>query len=196
MAFMDDYVSVNERIEQFLAKYPDGRIQTDIAHLSDTLVVMKATVYRTEADRMPSIAHSQLGIPGKTSFTKDSEVENAETSAVGRALAFMGFETKKGLASREEVQSRRPVNPETGEVHDDFDKLGHVANWRAGLISGLAGRDLVMLDLVPIVGAVSREDYALKLDDYFAAHPGKTLNDLLDEAQRIKLGGEPVGVAQ
>lgn len=108
MAFADDYVGVHERIDKFLEKYPDGRIQTAIAHLSESLVVMQATVYRDAADERPIIAHSQLGIPGKTNFTRDSEVENAETSAVGRALAFMGFETKKGIASREEVNSRRP----------------------------------------------------------------------------------------
>lgn len=106
MGFADDYVGVHERVDQFLAKFPDGRIQTKIAHLSETLVVMQATVYRDAADTTPCIAHSQLGIPGKTNFTRDSEVENAETSAVGRALAFMGFETKKGIASREEVASR------------------------------------------------------------------------------------------
>lgn len=107
MAFADDYVGVHERIDKFLEKYPDGRIQTAIAHLSESLVVMQATVYRDADDKLPCIAHSQLGIPGKTNFTRDSEVENAETSAVGRALAFMGFETKKGIASREEVNSRR-----------------------------------------------------------------------------------------
>ena len=104
--FAYDYVGVHERVDQFLEKYPNGRIQTKIAHLSDNLVVMQATVYRDTDDTIPCIAHSQLGIPGKTNFTRDSEVENAETSAVGRALAFMGFETKNGIASREEIQSR------------------------------------------------------------------------------------------
>lgn len=107
MAFADDYVGVHERINQFLEKFPDGRIQTEIAKHTDTVVIMKATVYRTAEDDRPSVAHSQLDIPGKTNFTRGSEVENAETSAVGRALAFMGFETKKGIASREEVASRQ-----------------------------------------------------------------------------------------
>ncbi len=109
MAFADDYVGVNERVDAFNAKYPEGRIQTEIARLTDSLVVMKAIVYRDASDPLPTIAHSQLGIPGKTNFTRDSEVENAETSAVGRALAFLGFETKRGIGSRDEVDSRRPA---------------------------------------------------------------------------------------
>lgn len=124
MGFADDYISVNARLEQFLTRYPDGRIQTEIAKHTDAIVIMRATVYRDVDDVRPTIAHSQLGIPGKTNFTRDSEVENAETSAVGRALAFMGFETKKSIASREEVLSRQvepqaPVQrptPKVGEI--------------------------------------------------------------------------------
>jgi|GEM_PF-6538200 len=103
---MTDYVTVNKRIEAFYAAHPEGSIQSEIHTLTDKLVVVRAWVYRTPNDFRPCIAHSQLGIPGKTSFTKDSEVENAETSAVGRALAMMGFEVKKGMASQEEVRNK------------------------------------------------------------------------------------------
>lgn len=103
---MTDYVTVNKRIEAFYAAHPEGSIQSEIHTLTDKLVVVRAWVYRTPDDSRPCIAHSQLGIPGKTSFTKDSEVENAETSAVGRALAMMGFEVRKGMASQEEVRNK------------------------------------------------------------------------------------------
>jgi hypothetical protein len=128
--FADDYVPVAQRIEAFYAAHPDGSIQCDIYTLTDTLVVMRATVYRDREDPLPSIAHSMLAIPGKTAFTRGSEVENAETSAVGRAIAMLGFEVKRGMASHEEVWNKRDetparqpastfrerVNAETGEI--------------------------------------------------------------------------------
>lgn len=128
MAFANDYVPVNERIEAFYAAHPEGSIQCEIHMLTDALVVMRATVYRDRDDPRPSVAHSMLGIPGKTNFTRGSEVENAETSAVGRAIAMLGFEVKRGMASREEVDNksgaeppaqtfRQRVDPETGEIH-------------------------------------------------------------------------------
>lgn len=128
MAFANDYVPVNERIEAFYAAHPEGSIQCEIHTLTDALVIMRATVYRDRDDPRPSVAHSMLGIPGKTNFTRGSEVENAETSAVGRAIAMLGFEVKRGMASREEVDNksgaeppaqtfRQRVDPETGEIH-------------------------------------------------------------------------------
>lgn len=109
--FADDYVPVNERIEAFYREHPDGSIQCEVHTLTDALVVMRATVYRDREDPRPSVAHSMLGIPGRTNFTRGSEVENAETSAVGRAIAMLGFEVKRGMASREEVWNKRDETP-------------------------------------------------------------------------------------
>src|SRR5665811_1941916 len=44
--------------------------------------------------------------PGQTSFTKNSELMNAETAAWGRAILACGLPAKRGLASRQEVQNR------------------------------------------------------------------------------------------
>jgi hypothetical protein len=108
---LDDYVPVAERLGAFYAQYPDGSIQTDIIELSDKRVVMRATVYRSPIDERPSVAHSALAIPGTTQFTRGSEIENAETSAIGRAIAMLGFEVKRGVASREEVQNKQDDAP-------------------------------------------------------------------------------------
>jgi hypothetical protein len=103
---INDYVQVNERIEKFYAKYPDGSLQSEVLELNETRVVMRAYAYRSPDDPRPGIGHSMLTIPGKTPYTKDSEVENAETSAVGRAIAMLGFEVKKSIASRNEIESK------------------------------------------------------------------------------------------
>lgn len=127
----DDYVPVAERLIAFYDKYPDGSVQSDIIELSEKRVVMRATVYRTATDERPSVAHSALAIPGKTGFTRDSEIENAETSAVGRAIAMMGFEVKRGVASREEVRGKRDDH----NGHED----GAAAN-RTTHVDGLIGK--------------------------------------------------------
>jgi len=108
---MDDYVPVNERVEQFYRTYPEGSIQSEIVELTASRVTVKAFAYRKPDDPRPGIGHSSLGIPGATSFTKGSEIENAETSAWGRAIAALGFEVKRGIASAEEVRNKPDQPP-------------------------------------------------------------------------------------
>jgi len=104
--FAADYVTVAERIAAFHEKYPEGRIQSEVLTLNDHEVLVKAEAYRKPDDPRPGIGHSWLGIPGSTPYTRGSEVENAETSAWGRALAALGFEVKKGIATRDEAANK------------------------------------------------------------------------------------------
>lgn len=112
---MDDYVPVNDRIAAFKEAYPEGCLQSEIVRLTDSLVVVKAYAYRSATDTRPGEGHSSLEIPGSTSFTRGSEIENAETSAWGRALAALGFEVKRGVSSREEVRNKTPEPPQPRE---------------------------------------------------------------------------------
>jgi hypothetical protein len=105
---MDDYVPVNERLEAFYKKYPRGSIQSEIIELTESRVTVKAYAYREPDDPRPGTGLSSLNIPGTTSFTRGSEIENAETSAWGRAIAALGFEVKREVASREEVRNKQP----------------------------------------------------------------------------------------
>ncbi|MEO7837630.1 MAG: hypothetical protein ABIS21_08335 [Acidimicrobiales bacterium] len=103
---MSDYVPVNERIESFVKAYPEGSIQSEIVELTGSRVTVKAYAYRTPGDPRPGVGHSSLEIPGSTPYTRGSEIENAETSAWGRAIAALGFEVKRGIASHEEVRNK------------------------------------------------------------------------------------------
>jgi hypothetical protein len=118
---MKDYVPVNERIEAFYKDWPSGTLQSEIVELTDTRVTVKAFAYRSEEDTRPGIGHSSVNIPGSTPYTKGSEIENAETSAWGRAIAALGFEVKRGVSSQEEVRNKQPgrgakAKPESGPV--------------------------------------------------------------------------------
>ena len=97
-----DYVEVNTRIMKFYEKYPEGRILTEILDWKDGVVVMKATVYRDGSDIIAATGHAYEK-EGSSFINKTSALENCETSACGRALAMLGFEIKKSIASKEEV---------------------------------------------------------------------------------------------
>ena len=122
----DGYIEVKDRIEKFYEKYPEGTIQSELINYTPQnsehkgYVIFKAKAYRTPVDTLPGIGHSMLEIPGKTPFTQGSEMENAETSAWGRALAAMGFEVKKSIASADEVSMKQGGAESVGvQAQDD-----------------------------------------------------------------------------
>jgi hypothetical protein len=105
MAFAQDYVEVADRIAEWYARHPEGRITTELVEMTNDRAVMKAYVFRDFNPEPVGVGHSYLAIPGSTPFTKGSELENAETSAVGRALVMAGIPSKN-VASANEVRSK------------------------------------------------------------------------------------------
>ena len=103
---LDDYVSVNERLEKFYERYPNGSIQTELISNENGVAIFKAFAYRDENDTKPATGHAYEK-EGSSFINKTSYIENCETSAVGRALAMLGFEIKKSIASKEEVENAK-----------------------------------------------------------------------------------------
>ena len=134
---MDDYVEVPERIKRFKEKYPDGFLTSEIVSLTESLVVVKAYAHRGPDDRVPATGLAAEPIPGKTPYTKDSEVMNCETSAWGRAIAALGFDFGK-IASREEVQNRAGGTPEAKQATraSGDSSGGHVAASGSASVAG------------------------------------------------------------
>jgi len=100
---LQDYETVEERLVKFWKEYPDGRIDTHIVEASSNRFIVKASIFRTEAD-----AHAwTTGFAEETVSTRGvnatSALENCETSAIGRALANANYATKGKRASREEM---------------------------------------------------------------------------------------------
>ena len=101
----DEYITVSERIEKFYAKFPQGRIITTIIeHSAETgFILIRAEVYREPDDALPSATGHAYELRSAGHVQAGSYVEVCETSSVGRALALLGFEVRRGVASREEV---------------------------------------------------------------------------------------------
>lgn len=102
----DEYITVHERIEKFYAKWPTGRILTSIVeHNAETgFVLVRAEIYRAQDDASPAATGHAYELRSAGHVQQGSYVEVGETSAVGRALALLGFEVRRGVASREEVE--------------------------------------------------------------------------------------------
>lgn len=107
-----DYIDVATRIVEFREKFPEGSLQQVSYEFvkvnGKDWVVYTAAAYRSPTDERPGIGTAWEPIPGPTNFTRDSEVQNAETAAWGRAMvAALAVDTKKGIASSEEVRNRQ-----------------------------------------------------------------------------------------
>lgn len=109
---LGDYVQVKDRIAKFYELYGNGRLVTSQVLLTKEpddkpRVLVEAKAYRNPEDPLPGVGWSWLELPGKSPYTNGSEVENAETSAWGRAIAALGVLTEFSIASRQEVRDKQ-----------------------------------------------------------------------------------------
>jgi len=107
---LSNYVDVPSRFALALDKWPDLRVvesPPEVVTVGDqTFISVTMTVYRTPDDLIPARGCAWEPIPGKSSFTRGSEMMNASTSALGRAIGLMMPFGK--MASMEEVRNRQP----------------------------------------------------------------------------------------
>jgi hypothetical protein len=122
MAFDEDYKPVAERIQEFRDKYPDGRLRPwnpeepfRVVELGEhTFLVYAALAFRSPDDPLPGFGCAWERFPGPTAYTRNSELQNAETSAWGRALvAALVADTQRGIATAEDVDRRAPATADS-----------------------------------------------------------------------------------
>ncbi len=99
----NDYVTVAERVRAFRELHPDWSILTDILSNENGICLMQATIKDTEG-RIISTGHAYEQ-EGSTFINNGSYIENAETSAVGRALGILGIGVSNSIAGAEEIKN-------------------------------------------------------------------------------------------
>jgi hypothetical protein len=185
MAFdMSDYVDVRHRLELALLQYPDLRVietEPQLVTMGERVYIQCAvTVYRSHDDPTPGRAYCWEVWPGRTPYTKDSEQMNGATSALGRALGYMGFGIKAGLASANEVRTAQGnSHPSTEPPERRVSPQAPVTQPRRTIPGALAG--MASTKQLELIGTMRTER---NLDAWDS--DGKTYADASDEITRLK----------
>ena len=98
------YLTVARRIDDFRKseEFKGWSIETELVSAEDSMVVMKSTIRDGDGKVVATGYAEENRSFGK--INKTSALENAETSAVGRALAFLGLGGSE-IASADEVST-------------------------------------------------------------------------------------------
>lgn len=161
-SFLDDYEPVEDRLRAFWEDHPDGRVITELVHMQDGVFIVKAHIYRDgPVVDATGYAREEMASSG---VNRTSALENCETSAIGRALANLGYAAKGKRPSREEMAKT---------VHDAADpsseegRMKHMWQLMADLTALCAGN----------------KDYAKQLWSEAAAIFGLAVGDVPDDPQ-------------
>jgi hypothetical protein len=127
----ESYAPVAARVELFYERFPTGRIMTELVERTEQEIVFRAAVYRTADDREPAATGWAAERIGDGEINAVACLENTETSAIGRALANLGFLASRLRPSAEEVAKARRVRARLG-AEPDLRQLLRTAE-RAGL---------------------------------------------------------------
>lgn len=98
-----EYALVADRITEFYERYPTGRILTDLVS-RERDIVFRAEVFRSSEDLAPASTGWASEREGDGDINLVACLENSETSAIGRALANLGFTASRKRPSYEEMQ--------------------------------------------------------------------------------------------
>ena len=108
---LDDYIDVNERIQLFYIEYPAGKILTELLNVQtngekQNQFIVQAHLYDGETLMASGLAEESFSTNGAN---VTSPLENAETSAIGRACQNLGMKVMRNgkpepRASRQEME--------------------------------------------------------------------------------------------
>ncbi len=119
-----EYITVAERIAVFREEHPDWTILTEIVSANEDRVVMKAAI--SDHERILATGYAEE-VRASSQINRTSALENCETSAVGRALAFLGLAGTE-IASADEVASAIRQQSSMNGTRVDVNKLNNLAD--------------------------------------------------------------------
>ena len=132
-----EYTLVTDRLDAFLNEYPESTIEPQLVsdnNITDTPsgercneYLVKVIVYPNKENNPDWYYVGHAAERDNTGFVnKTSALENCETSAVGRALAFAGFGGGYSIASKEEVDNAKAAQTKSHvkiKQLEELDKL-------------------------------------------------------------------------
>jgi hypothetical protein len=174
------YKTVAYRVNEFRSQYPEYTVSTELVEANETLVVMKAGI-SNEQGRLLATGFAEE-VRAASKINRTSALENAETSAIGRALAALGLAGTE-YASADEV-ANAITQQNDGEfleymalVRDHFDWIMYakeaIANedWQslAGIWGDIDHDTMAQLFRAPTKGGIftTTERTACKGNDAF-----------------------------
>jgi hypothetical protein len=101
---LSGYAPVADRVALFYQKYPNGRIVTELVSRAGGEIIFKASVFRDASQASAASTGWAAEKEGDGEVNTVACLENTETSAIGRALANLGFTASARRPSREEMQ--------------------------------------------------------------------------------------------
>lgn len=96
-----NYADVANRVRAFRKLFPNGKIVSSLVSLENGVCVMRAECMDQDGNLL-STGHAYEK-EDSSFINKTSYIENCETSAVGRALGFIGIGVENDIASAQEV---------------------------------------------------------------------------------------------
>jgi hypothetical protein len=116
---IEDYEPVASRLARFWEKHPEGRVITKLITFEGDRVIVQADIYVDREDDRPIATDFAEELRGSNNVNKTSHIENACTSAIGRALADCDFASSTDWTkrpSREEMSKvqRMTTRPSEG----------------------------------------------------------------------------------
>ena len=116
------YHTVSERVNSWKKEHPDQTMQSEIIFHDDQKVIVKSTIF--DEGKIIATGHAEE-LRSSSKIISTSALENAETSSLGRALAFHKYAGSQ-IASADEVAnaiSQQKENTTLSEWKTYMDKV-------------------------------------------------------------------------
>ena len=149
------YKTVAYRVNEFRAKHPDYAVSTELVEANDTLVVMKASI-SNEQGRLLATGFAEE-VRAASKINRTSALENAETSAIGRALAALGLAGTE-YASADEVANAISQQND-GEFLEFMQTVSDKFDWIMYAKEAIANEDWTRL--AAIWGDITHDEMAV-----------------------------------